>query len=492
MQSQPRALSSANKPLPIVSTGLVLLIAGGPLLPDFVLVDPGAHNAQRILQAFGLSLLPLVITRLAKRCNGLPAVNLVIIVLLSLFLLAGFVASTASFSPRLALLEWTLFFLLIALGFVIASEIAGGPRQSVRLVLTAVGIGCALYELNVALIYAVGVAHGISYSGPSFIFGFENYRFFNHGQTVSLPLLVLLVALQPRFSRRHTFWFIVATLWWTLLLVSGGRGTAVGLAAGFLAVLILLRGRALRFGQEFLLTAVAGLAGYLLLFYAVPMSLGLGHWGAMSDIVERSVAAPTSNRIGLWKLSLEMMQQQPWFGFGPVHFAHLASQIDAGAHPHNWMLQIGAEWGVPALVLLCITIALVGRVLLRISRDLGDSEMESHTTLSAWTMGCSAILVDGLFSGLIVMPLSQLWISLFLGLVWGWCTWHRVGPEPVVRGWRPPGIAGPIALAALVVIMWTGLLPEALDPARPESLPSTQALYPNDVFRPRIWTAGYF
>lgn len=34
----------------------------------------------------------------------------------------------------------------------------------------------------------------------------------------------------------------------------------------------------------------------------------------------------------------------------------------------------------------------------------------------------AAILLDGLVSGPLVMPVSQLWLAIYAGLAWGWCS----------------------------------------------------------------------
>ena len=38
------------------------------------------------------------------------------------------------------------------------------------------------------------------------------------------------------------------------------------------------------------------------------------------------------------------LRSSPWLGIGPMQFAALASVV--GAHPHNWPLQVAAEWGL--------------------------------------------------------------------------------------------------------------------------------------------------
>ena len=96
-----------------------------------------------------------------------------------------------------------------------------------------------------------------------------------------------------------------------------------------------------------------------------------------------------------------MIQADPWAGAGPAHFAHYGRDLPFGAHPHNWVLQIGSEWGLPALVCLCAALLLSFR---RLSRH-GNFASENKLALpAAWWVTGTAIVVDGLFSGIILMP----------------------------------------------------------------------------------------
>lgn len=145
-------------------------------------------------------------------------------------------------------------------------------------------------------------------------------------------------------------------------------------------------------------------------------------------MVQRSVESPASSRTVLWWRAWELVAAHPFLGVGPLHFAHDSAALNLPAHPHNWVMQIGAEWGLPAL------------------------------------------LVDGLLSGLIVMPVSQLLIVLYGA---GYRRW----------------LAAAVVLASMAALLygaWPGL-PVAL---RLEAEPSTPPT--GNIYNPRLWRDGMF
>jgi len=106
-------------------------------------------------------------------------------------------------------------------------------------------------------------------------------------------------------------------------------------------------------------------------------------------------------------------------------------------------------------------------------------------------MGAAAILVDGLVSGIFVMPQSQLAIALYLGCAMGWQ--RTVGPAAPASAsggiWHG---AGAVCVIAAMTGVIAGAWPEAGARMRGEELtPAQQALNTGSQW-PRLWKAGYF
>jgi hypothetical protein len=193
-------------------------------------------------------------------------------------------------------------------------------------------------------------------------------------------------------------------------------------------------------------------------------------------------------RFFIWDNALGLVRQHPWFGVGPMHFAHDAARFRWAAHPHDWVLQIAAEWGLPALLLLCVALFLGMRALVR-SRA-GMSSIESgNGVLSALLVSGAAVLVDGLVSGLIVMPQSQLAIALYLGFAIAWVRMSSAADQ------SPRAAGGAIRLANVVVLsvalasLVAGTYVDIVDVMH-DGTPNAAA---NRGLRwPRLWEQGFF
>jgi O-antigen ligase len=384
-----------------------------------------------------------------------------------------------------------MLFLLYMWSRVLAGEIADRGAAALLLVLQALGVVSALYAVHFAVAYVGSLSLGMPIDSGDFTPGFSNIRFFNHVQTSTLPLLILLCCLTPRTSRLRWLWLAVATYWWMALFATNGRGTLLGVAAGCTAVAVLARRRAVPYLRQVAITAALGLLAYFLFLTAVPALLGVEGMSSFLYAAERTAADPTSGRWPLWHLAIALIAEHPWLGVGPMHFAHYNGHLLMPAHPHDWLLQIGAEWGLPALLSLLIAVAFGLRALWRAGAHIGQDDAGNQAIFTALLVGAVAILVDGLVSGLLVMPQSQLAIALYLGCAIGWR--RTVGPAmPVATpsgAWRGAGIACiVVAMAGVAAGAW----PEAGARWRGEKLTPAQQALNTGVQWPRLWNAGHF
>jgi putative inorganic carbon (HCO3(-)) transporter len=156
-------------------------------------------------------------------------------------------------------------------------------------------------------------------------------------------------------------------------------------------------------------------------------------------------------------------------------------------------LQIGCEWGIPALLCLMAAIGLGFKRLLAVRQYLDSNDVNNHTTLAAWLTIGVAILVDGLVSGLIVMPTSQLWIALYIGCAWGW-TVSMTPPTQMktVRLSMTIRLGGILILLASLYFLFNGLWSEILNLPAYEEQNMQKDRYPDAILHPRIWAGGYF
>lgn len=448
------------------------------------------HDDQRLLQLGFLAVFGIAVL-FSRRTRGVAIASApgVLPWLAGVFFLLGAVSSVAAMSPRHALLEVAIFLMLFLLARCVAGEIAGDTvgdtARYLPLVLKACAFGSLLYTIEIAVIYGTALSLGAQPSVEDFTPGFSNIRFLNHAQTISLPLLALLCLLTKPGQKAKWGYLALTACVWTLLFVTSGRGTFVGLLAGTAGAL-LMRGRHARaFCKTMLVTGLAGMAIYIVFFTLIPLAAGLEPFGLVGQVAQRTAADPTSLRGPLWLRAIALIGDHPWLGVGPLHYAHSAIDGQLPAHPHDWILQIGAEWGLPALLCLLAAIALSMRRLVGTASRISADDHANQNMLSAWIAIGLAILVDGLVSGSIVMPVSQLWIALYIGCATGWA----MSIDAPHRLQRPPRLRRDVA--AVLVLLALGAVATGIGPDLGR-LGATAPKEDHGRNNPRIWIDGYF
>ena len=113
-------------------------------------------------------------------------------------------------------------------------------------------------------------------------------------------------------------------------------------------------------------------------------------WGRVND--ELFLGRPVETlRLTQWKFAASMMQQKPLTGWGLRNFSMLyeaATQYYIG-HPHNLMLMLGCEMGIPATVVFyAIVGGVVGRGVRLVGR-LSAFEGRSLVMIVLAFLGCT-------------------------------------------------------------------------------------------------------
>lgn len=468
-------------------TWVAVCLLVSPFLVFPLVKGAGLYDNQRLIQmSSGLFALLIATGRWVRGTGGASLWDRQLACLLGLFFLLGLASSALAYSERHAFFEWVNLVLMLGMGWVVASEVSTRGEALLDRLLLAAGLACVAYLLLEILVYLSWLKAGVQPSPRQLIVGYNNYRFFNHVQTISLPLLGLLAARMLDRDRK-LFWWGITALWWMLLFVGLGRGTLVGLTAGVVMTWLLLRQTAAPWCRTMLWSAVAGFAAYLLLYALLPVLLGMEPFGLFFSGAERSIENPMSGRRELWARAMEMMAAAPWLGAGPAHFAHYGRDLSNGnAHPHNWVLQIGSEWGLPALLALTGAVALAMR---RLWQMRGEILPKDGDTLTAWMVTGWAILVDGLVSGLLVTPTSLLWIGFYVGCAWGWVVSGALSEEKMAlpRLSIPQRSVGLVVTLALAYGLLRSVYPDV------QGFGTRQPVeQENTVYRPRLWQDGRF
>jgi O-antigen ligase len=470
------------RPWPVIA-----LAAVAALLLNFLFAS--GHDLQRCVEIILLCGIALAVLR--NTTGTLSAIPKSTGCLLLGFFALGLLSALSAYSLRHAIYEWSGFLLLGMLVFAVGAELSSRRNDRLQQLFKLIGATCALYSLKLLVMYAAALASGYQLDMHALAVGFSNVRFLNHTQTALLPLVVLLCLQAPAASKVRRAWFALAAFWWAVLYVSEARASILAIGAGSVLALALRASHARKFLKIMALSALAGAVIYVLAFILLPILAGLQPIGVPSNVVARTAADPTSSRTFLWQLALQLIAAHPWLGVGPHHFAHEGHKLYFGAHPHDWLFQIAVEWGVPALLCLLGALVLGARALVRSGKCIADDDLRNQQILVCLLAACAAIFVDGLFSGVLVMPQSRLAIALVVGCAVGWTRALDAGaavpkPAPVLRY-----VTAALVLAASCGLVWS-VTPSFMQHARGEALtPAEQAI--NDKGNwPRLWEAGYF
>lgn len=322
------------------------------------------------------------------------------------------VSALLSVSPRHAVMEICVFAGLFYVCLITAFLWREYRQMLAQWMVYAIVLGGVLYMMGFYTGYLASFIEGIPLRWPEPFFGFSNVRAFNQYQLWTLALVCLpLLKFNIEKASLRRWLFVILASWWVLLFASASRGV---LLAWFTAMLITAgcyRQISWPLLRLQLTTFVTGLSFYGLLFHLLPFFV-VG--GVLTSTVLRD---QTNDRISLWTEAWSMIQAHPWFGVGPMHYAWYPNAI--AAHPHNSILQLAAEWGLPA-TLLMLPLAIYGMScwLKRFNPISLQATKNQHLAVVLFftlVANASYSLVDGV----IVMPLSQLMIAVVVGLMQG-------------------------------------------------------------------------
>ncbi|WP_431260089.1 O-antigen ligase family protein [Roseateles chitinivorans] len=265
--------------------------------------------------------------------------------------------------------------------------------------LDLITIGAAVYGVIWSLTLLIGAALNQDLFAPwEVIFGFDNARFLNHVQSISLPLagVVLLRPAAPRWLRAAA----------AIALITGG------------AILSLYLARASILGLTVAAIVTVTIFGRLSWRYVLTMVATLGSGAAAVGLLwliwlQHSSAAMTDGILNshfrgfLVGQAIDLFASSPWLGVGPMHFSNTVNLV--AAHPHNVYAQVIAEYGLPAtLLIVWLAFNFLRRAFVNVSR-LSKTQPVLAAALTSATV---AVLVDSAFSGNWVMPISQMWIAV--------------------------------------------------------------------------------
>ncbi|MBB3196134.1 O-antigen ligase family protein [Roseateles terrae] len=378
--------------------GLPLLLWGIPLLHPVLQTAHSAHDIARVCEVI---LLAAAAIALMVQTYARPGhVSLRDGVRWSALVLLLATSTLLSVHPFVALHELVLWAGL--LGLVLLMRLGLQSPDDINALLRLTVVGVFSHALLMLLLLAAALASGDNVYPWETIVGFDNPRFLNHAQTVVLPLVAVVATRDIRALWRR---WAVATLVMSgmVLFITLGRATLLALFVGLLVALWWFRGRAAGYvwrSTSFTLLGM-GLMWLVYLVWLRPAGHSIDVQGLTSSHFRDYLAG----------LAVKLWWGAPWVGVGPMHFSHWYN--GEAAHPHNIYTQVLAEYGaIGAVLILVPAFQWMGRTLGTLR-----AAPASHAPVAVGlTVALVGVAVDGAFSGNFVMPVSQLWIAVLIGL----------------------------------------------------------------------------
>ncbi|WP_180075327.1 O-antigen ligase family protein [Acinetobacter sp. YH12254] len=225
----------------------------------------------------------------------------------------------------------------------------------------------------------------------------DNYRFFDSMLILPIFLCLYFIAKKNIFSK---YFFILYFFYILMLFFDGARSALISIIIPiFLAFFIYTKYRKI-LSISIIIYFLAFTVHTLYLRFN-PLSIGT---------VFRDTA---SGRYELWLYGIRRFLEKPLFGHGGANFS-LDTQ-EYLSSPHNLIIQFMSEWGTGGILLIVLLFWLYSYLLKNIKG------------LSPFIVLCAiAILIDGLFSGLFILPMSQMNFMLVIGLLLNQINQHRV------------------------------------------------------------------
>lgn len=332
---------------------------------------------------------------------------------------AAVVLSAISPLPGWAFAESALFIGLVIAAYWVCRTLRGLNQKHPSTLIYGLIVYATLISLPPLMQFGLSIISERAEFALSTLFsGFSNHRFFSQTESFVLPLMTLPAMLLDRDSRWRKLGNVAACLLWLLAFAAGTRAFYVAMVAGgaFSWVFNGEKGRNWMCWQSKF--SMIGLLGYLLLFKVAPWLLNISITSDNARLNQLESALNSSGRLEMWIAGSRLITEHPLTGIGPMHFATLAAETNFSsgfaAHPHNSVIQLLVEWGIPmGVTLLC----LVGIGFWRLFRtacvknDITRVTTERHILAITLTTGFIYSLLDGS----IVTPYTQVLIAFVVG-----------------------------------------------------------------------------
>lgn len=430
-------INNNKKPLALFLLLLITSIAPFSMSTSF-------HDSQRLITI--LVITSILMVRLITNTILSKEVLLFIFTLLAW----GLYSSSQSLAYEWSLIEVSLFLSIALTVLVIFQNPSFWLLTKLALIFAAIQ---STYILTDYMNYILTLAISKKLDVREIIDGFSNIRYYSQFLSWTLPFLIGFIAIQKE-NKHQAFILTIVILSWILALMTGTRAFILGMAFSLLSVFFIAPSLWKRYATWTLLTGLTGAMGYIMLVLILPNIFGLDNSAALNSTINRDFTT-SSGRVQIWIDTLNVVMTHPYAGIGPMMTA-MEGILDKVAHPHNFLLQLMAEWGIPftfGFMILSMYLSLKWRKL------ISEKPIEREPLALPVTAAISSAIGAGLVTGVMVMPVSMLYMTIILGFGAAlWRTW-----TPQVQRFRPPiGLSSlllipVLSLAIITTIQWINI-----------------------------------
>lgn len=425
------------------------------------------HDHQRIFQLIIVFIASVAVLFIIPTPMPVPALGLVITICL-----LGFISSVLAEHTLWALKEWARYIAL----WMLVLFVGQFAKETKKLTMAALFLMALVGFLNAyqfLVYYTMAFVTKIYVLDADVLFyGFTNPRFLNQFQVLLMPALAFLFVQQWRKSityHRVISIIILLTLvvHWCIAFTLGGRGLWLGLGVSHLILLFAFPRFRWLLGVQ-LASALLGFLLFYLMFVLVP------GWLELSPTLRDGLRTTLSAREIIWQQAWELFLAHPWLGVGPMHFSAYINP--EAAHPHQVVLQWLSEWGLFATI--CASALVMWGVWHGILWNRTNNAHAVDATLWLSIVGALVLAqVDGVF----VMPYTETWLAILVGLAMG--RWTRFATVPVAQKYLVKGLALPALIVMGFVLIYEVPTVALAIEAYLESH--------NTGYRPRFWIQGF-
>jgi len=337
-----------------------------------------------------------------------------------------------------------LFAYYLLLYFVIRQQLRTTRRIiGLAFILVLVGSGEALFGLTQ---YLQGAATILGYATPNI--GTVNATYFSHNHFAGFLILILPIAVglfvgAIRVEKKF-FLFILISLMGTALVLSLSRGAFLGIGVAMFGFLVSLIIKRVQEGERLwkILAVLILIVGVIAIGITAIGFSPIAHRSLLESFLPNAATIHKEIRFPLWRSSLEIVKDFPIAGSGLGTFQFMIeryrplelSQEQAAVYAHNDYVQLAAEMGIPALLLVLWGLWRFYRRMLRTYFAHEDQLLTS--LLLGGICSCLAISVQSIFDFNMHIPANALLCCVVVALTTATAEFLAVGRTRVRKSRR--------------------------------------------------------